>query len=83
MERKSEIVVILNKYKNTFNNLIDSLDTESPDWLDFPDWPKLIDKESWNRFRSKVSLLTLLKENCLDKDVLVILLKPVPKIWTF
>lgn len=31
VENKSEIITILNKYKDTLNNLSDSLDTESLD----------------------------------------------------
>lgn len=79
-EEKSEIVAISNKYKNIFNDLMNCLDTESSDWPDFSDWPGLIDKRLRNALRSIGNLSTLLEKDCLDKDILVTSLKPVPKI---
>ncbi len=80
MEGKFEIVAIPNKYKDTLNDLIDSSDTESQDRPDSSDWSRLIDKKSCNTPRYRNSLQTLSKEACLDEDVSVMSLKPVPKI---
>ncbi len=79
-ERKSEIIAIPNKYKDTLDDLIDSSDIESPDRPDSPDWPGLIDKGSRNAPRSRSGSLTLSEEDCLDEDVPVTSLKPVPII---
>ncbi len=68
------------QYKDTLDNLIDSSDIESPNWLYSLDRPGLINKGSRNAPRSKSDLLTLLEENCLHEGVLVTLLEPVPKI---
>ncbi len=76
----SEIAVIPNKYKDSFNNLIDSSNTESPDWLDSPDWPELINKRLRNALRSRGGSPTLSKEDRLDEDVP---LEPAPKIRAF
>lgn len=43
VKEKSEITIISNKYKDSHNDLIDSLDTKSLVWPDSSDWPKLID----------------------------------------
>lgn len=84
-------MVILNRYKNTLDNLIDSLDIEYPDWpgfsqlgflwLDSPIWPEFleqlrqIDKSLNNISKSRSGFPTFLKENCLRNNILVILLK--------
>ncbi len=79
-EGKSEIVAILNKYKDTLDDLIDSSDTESPDRPDSPNWSGIFDKGPRNSPRSRDGSPTLLEEDCLDKDVLVTSLEPAPKI---
>ncbi len=70
-------MAIPNIYKDTLDNLIDSLDTESSDWLDSPNRPGLIDKRSRNAPRSRGGSPTLSEENRLDVHVL---LEPAPKI---
>lgn len=100
MKEKSEIVVISIKYKNTFDDLINSLNRNSLNWLDslnwpnssnqldFPNWPdfshqpRLIDKRLHNAPRSSSGITTLLENEYLDEDVLVMLLKPLLKIQT-
>lgn len=75
-EEKSEIVVILNKYNNTLDDLIESSDTEFLDWLESLDQPKslnrlgLVDKRTRNTPRSRDSSPTLLKEDCNDVSVI-------------
>ena len=80
-EGKSEIAAILNKYKDTLDDLIDSLDTESPDQPESSDWLGPIDKRTCNVPRSRGASSSLLEEeeDRLDKDVLVTLLKLAPK----
>ena len=80
VEGKSKIVAIFNKYKNTLNNLIDSLDTESLDCPDFSNWLGLIDKRSRNTLKSRGSSSTFLEEDCLNEDVSIMLLEPTSKI---
>lgn len=58
---------ISNIYKNTLNNLIDSLNIESLDKLE------QINKGLQNIPKSENCLISHLKEDCLDKDVLNIL----------
>ena len=43
-KKKSEIVTIFNKYKNTLDDHINSLDIESLDLLNFPNLLRLINK---------------------------------------
>ena len=81
MERKSEIAVICNKYKNTLDDLNDSLDINLLDQLKSLDWIELIDKETYNIFNSKSTSPGFLEEDCLDKNILVMLLELAPKIW--
>lgn len=83
MKGKSEIAAILNKYKDTLDNRIDSPDTKFLDWSDSPYRPGLIDKRSRNVPGSKSGSLTLSEEYCLDKNVLVTLLEPTLKIRAF
>lgn len=64
MGQNFEIVAISNKSKNFLNDFIDSLDPECLDWA------KLIDKKSYNAFRSEGSLVGLSKGDYLDKNVL-------------
>ncbi len=73
MEANSEIMAIPNNYKNTLDNLIDSSDIESPDWL------RPINKELCNAPKCEGSLMSFSKSNCLDKDVLDMLLRLVSK----
>ena len=80
MEEKSEITAISNKYKDALNNLIDSSDTEFPNYLDSPNWLGLIDKESWNTSKSRNSSSTFLEEDCLNEDILILSFMPAPKI---
>ena len=79
MERKSGIATIPNKYKDTFDDLINSSDTESPDQPEFSDWPRLIDKRTCNTPRSRGASPSFLEKDCLDKDVLVMALERAPK----
>ena len=83
MEEKSEIIVIFNKYKDTLNNLINNSDIKSPDYPDSPNWLGLIDKESCNGPKSRDGSPTFLKEDCLDKNILITSLEPTLKIWDF
>ena len=79
-KRKSEITAIFNKYKNIFDDLIDSSNTKSPDYPDFLNRPRLIDKGLHNALKSKNSSPTFLEEDCLDKNSLNMSLKLIPKI---
>ena len=79
-EGKSEIAAIPHKYKDPYDDLIDSSDTESPDWPDSLDRPGLIDKGSRNAPRFRDGLPTLLEGDFLDKDVPVTSLEPASKI---
>ena len=79
VERKSEITAIFNKYKDTFDNPIDSSDTKFPDQSKFLDRLEPIDKGTCNTSRSRGGLPSLLKENYLDENVLVMLLELAPK----
>ena len=69
------IMAIPNKYKNTLDDLIDSSDTESPDQPKSPDQSGSIDKMIRNSPRLTGALLSLMGENCLDKDVSIMVLK--------
>ncbi len=80
MEEKSEVAVISNNYKDTFDDLIDSSDTKSLDRPDSLDWPGQIDKGSRNTPRSRGGSPTLSEEDCLDEDVLITSLELAPKI---
>lgn len=80
MEGKSEIVVILNKYKNTLDDFIDSLDTEFLSQPESLNQPEPIDKGTRNMGRSRGALTSLSEENCLNEDVLITLLGLTPKI---
>ena len=79
-ERKSEIMAIFNKYKNTLDDLIDSLDIEFLDHPDFINRPRFIDKRSDNMPKSRGNLPTFLDEDYLNKNVPIMLLEPAPKI---
>ena len=70
-------MAIPNKYKNTFDDLIDSSDIDSPDQPESLDRLGPIDKETRNAPRFKGASPSLLEEeeDCLDQDVLVTLLK--------
>lgn len=59
-------MVVLNKYKNILDDLIDNSDQESLDWL------KLINKGSYNIHRSKSNLTSFLKEDCFDKNISIL-----------
>ena len=78
MEGKSKIAVIPNKYKDTLDNLINSLDIESLDQPESADRPGTIDKGIRNLPRSRSALSSLLENDCLDKDALVTLLERAP-----
>ena len=80
MKGKFEIMAIPNKYKDTFDDLIDSSDIKSSDHPDSPNRPELIDKELHNVPKSKNSLLTFLEEDHLDKNISITSLEPTPKI---
>lgn len=89
VEKKSEITIIPNKYKETFDNLIQYSNTESSDWPDSPDGPDFqhqpepIDKRSCNAPRSRGCLSIFLKKDCLDEDVLVTSLESALMIRDF
>ena len=82
-EGKSEIAAILNKYKDTLDDLIDSLDTESPNQPESLDWLGPIDKGTRNVPRSRGTLPSFLEEekDRLDENIFVTLLELLPKIW--
>ena len=83
-EEKSEITAIPNKYKDTLDNLINSSDIEFSDYPNSPNWPGLIDtKRSRNAPKFKNGSPTFLKKDCLDEDISITLLEPVPKICDF
>lgn len=77
---KSEIAAISNKNKNTLDNLIDSLDTKSLEYLDFLNQSRLIDKRSRNMPKSGGNILTFLKQDFFDVDVSITLLELAQKI---
>lgn len=60
-KKNFEIVAILNRYKNSFSNLIDNSNLEF--------LSKLIDKRLCNVLRFRNGLIGLLKENCLNKNI--------------
>ena len=74
-------MAIFNKYNDILDDLIDSLDTESPDQPEFLDRLEPIDKRTRNASRSRGASPSLSEEDeeCLDEDVLVTLLKLAPK----
>ena len=80
MKVKSEIAVILNKYKNILNDLIYNSDIKFSDDLDTLNWPRLIDKWLRNMLKSRGSLSTFLEKNCLDEDISVTSLELASKI---
>lgn len=61
MEGNIKIAAIPNRYKNIFDNFIDSSNTK------FPNWPRPIDKKSRNVFKSRGNLMGLLKKITLIK----------------
>ena len=73
-------MVIPNKYKNTLDDLIDSLNTEFLDQPDSLNWSGFIDKGSHNTLKSRGGSSTFSEKDCLDKDISIILLEPAPKI---
>lgn len=74
-KKKSEITVIFNRCKNTFDEVINSSDTKFSDWPDSStqlkslDWPEQINKGLYNTSRSGNSSLTLSKENCWNNNI--------------
>ena len=73
-------MIILNKYKNILDDLIDSSDIEFPDQPKFPDWPGPIDKKIRIAPRSKDASSSLLEENHLGENVSITALEQAPKI---
>ena len=69
----SEIMTIPNRYKDIFDDFIDSSDAESLDR------PEPIDKGLRNTSRSDGSPTRLLKRDCLNKNILDRLSQLVPK----
>lgn len=69
-----------NKYKNTFNDLINSSNTEFPYYLN---WLGLMNKRSHNIVKFKVNLPIFFKEDCLNKNVFVMSLELKLKIRNF
>ena len=78
-KRKFEIIATFNRYKNTLDDLSDSLNIRSPDQPESSNWLELIDKEIENARRLRSALLDFLKKDCLDKNVSVMLLQIAPK----
>lgn len=72
---KSDITVILNRYKDTLDDLIDSSDSDLSDRSNSLDWPGLIDKGLCNTSRFKDGLSTFLKEHWSEDNISVILLE--------
>lgn len=56
-------MAILNRYKDTYNNLIDSSD------IKFPDWPRLINKGSCNISRSESSSIGFEEKDFLNQNI--------------
>lgn len=83
MERKSKMAAIFNKYKDTFDDLINSSDTKFSNLSECLNWPELIDKGLCNASKSRSFSPSFLKENCLDKDTLVMALERAPKTRDF
>lgn len=79
-ERKSEIITILKKDKDIFDDLINSSNIESSARRNSLDRPRQIDKGLCNAPRSKGNLLIVLEENYLDENVLFKLLELVSTI---
>lgn len=77
------ITAILNKYKDTFDDLFDSSDIESLGQQKSSDQSESIDKETSNAYRSGSAWPILSEDDCLDKDVLVMSLGLPPKIPDF
>ncbi len=73
-------MAILKKYKDTFDDLINSSNTKCQDLPKSQDWPGLINKGSQNAPMSRDGLPTLLEEDRLDEDVSVMSLELVRKI---
>lgn len=63
MEENSEILLIFNRYKDTFYSFINSSNLKSSDQL------KLINEGSYNEPKSKNSSMEILKRFWLDKNV--------------
>ena len=61
-EEKSEIATMPNKYKDTLNDLINSLDIEFSNCLDSLNWPELIHQGLYNVSKSKSGSSTFLKK---------------------
>lgn len=76
-KENSNIITILNKYKNTFDDFIDSLD------IKFLDQLGPINKRLHNISSFEDSLIGLLKEDCLNKNVLDMPLKLVLQSQNF
>lgn len=77
-KEKSKIEAIPNKYKNTYDDLINGSNTESPNWSRFLDWLRPIDKKIRNVLRSRSNLEILLEKNC--KNILIKSFKLVTQI---
>lgn len=67
-----------NKYKNTFDEVIDSVDVEFLHWLELPVCLGLLDKGTYNALKSRGGSLAFLEEDREDEDVLVTSFKLVP-----
>ena len=81
--KKSKILWILNKYKNTLDNLIDSLDTEFLDYLDSRNRSRLIDKGLRNALKSRDGSPTFLEKDCLNENISITLLELAFKIQDY
>lgn len=80
IKEKFKIIAIFHKYKGILNNLINSSDTKSLDWLKSPNLPGLIDKRICNILNSKSDLLIFSQEDYKDEDILVTSFKLASKI---
>ena len=68
---------------DTFDDLIDSSDTKSPNHLKSSIWPGFINKGSRNVPKSKDSSPTFLEKDCLDKNISTTSLESILKIRDF
>ena len=76
-------MAIPNIYKDTLDDLIDSLDINFLKQPDSPDWLESIGEGIRNVSMSKDASPNLSKENCLDKDIFIMSLQQAHKTWNF
>lgn len=78
-KKKSKIMAISNKYKDTFDNFINSLDKKFLDQLE------AINKRLYNTLKFENSLISFSKRDCYlnSEDILNTLLELAPKTQNF